>query len=71
MRRSGLQPALSYSLIYRDKEILTYSAGRDFLAICLLVSILRTNVPHYLAERFDLYQLVPMNSAVCIAVPWI
>ena len=37
--------------VYREKEILKYAAGQDFVAICLLASILKTHSPRYLAKK--------------------
>lgn len=45
--------------IYKDKEILTFAARRDFLVICLLASVLRTQKPQYLSERI---QFVPAEK---------
>ena len=48
--------------VYRDKEILTYEARRDFLAICILMSILRTNLRSYLAKHFSFKSINPDES---------
>ena len=48
--------------VYREKEILTYAARRDFVAICLLASILRSHSPRYLAEKVSFKEPVREGS---------
>ena len=50
------------SHVYAEQEILSYESRRDYLAICLLASILKSNAPSYLAA--DLSSLLRQGQAV-------